>query len=700
MLLPRGLPRARSAHTKRTNIAIEPGLALGGSLATRFGWRHLRGRHLVTFDVIAIVLAMYAALAIRYEQLLAPADLARFMPMVLAPLMVRPLINIRFGLYRRVWRYASISELVQVLAAMAVGSLVAGVLAVGVLWPLSGAETFVGPSFWAIEFVISVGLIGGARFLIRAVSEWDRRRSAEVGGEQRVPTLLFGAGHAGTVIARSAMNDPQAGVRPVGFLDDDPSRVGKSIVGLPVYGGLGAMHTASAATGARMLLITMPTASGPSIRAVMEAALAEGLEVRTVPPIHELMDGSIDAYRARRVKLEDLLGRPLATEHAAAVEALIHGKTILITGAGGSIGSELARQVHSLRPARLVLVDRAESPLYTIQRELEVRSLHGRGSGTVEAHLANIVSRTRMQRLIAQTAPDVILHAAAYKHVPMMEEHPSEGVQVNIAGTLSMLDAAMAADVPNFVFVSTDKAVEPSSVMGATKRVAEALVADAARRSGHAYASVRFGNVLGSAGSVVPIFLGQLERGEAVTITDPEMTRYFMTIPEASWLILDAAALANSGDLFVLDMGKPVRILDLARDLVRLSGRAADSVSIEFTGLRPGEKLHEKLFYEHETVEPTGVAKILRARAEAPPSDVRMRVVDLLKCAHGEDEHLLRTRIFAVVLHLQAGAGAPEPNTAANHLTPPDMRYTVAERTREALSSLSPRETGDAVAAR
>lgn len=652
----------------------------------------------MAFDLVAIVLATYAALVIRYEQILAPSELAPFMPMVLAPMLVRPLINIRFGLYRRVWRFASVGELVQVLAAAAVGSLVAVALALGVLWPLSGAGTFVGPSFWAIEFVISVGLIGGGRFLIRAVSEWDRRRSAEVAGEQRVPTLLFGAGHAGAVIARSAMDEPKAGVRPVGFLDDDPSRIGKSVVGLPVYGGLGALRTAIAATGARMLLITMPTASGPSIRAVMEAALAEGLEVRTVPPIHELMDGSIDAYRARRVKLEDLLGRPLATEHAAAVEALIQGKTVVITGAGGSIGSELARQVHSLRPARLVLVDRAESPLYTIQRELEVRALHGRGSGTVEAHLANVVSRTRMQRLIAQTAPDVILHAAAYKHVPMMEEHPSEGVQVNIAGTMSMLDAALAADVPHFVFVSTDKAVEPSSVMGATKRIAEALVADAARRSGRAYASVRFGNVLGSAGSVVPIFLGQLERGEALTVTDPEMTRYFMTIPEASWLILDAAALANSGDLFVLDMGEPVRILDLARDLVRLSGRAPESVSVEFTGLRPGEKLHEQLFYEHEAVETTGVAKILRARAEPPPLDIRMSALELLTGALGESDKQLREEAFRLVAHIADADEAPDANLAAISPQVTPTSNPVVTLTLAALAPLISRESGEGVA--
>ena len=304
----------------------------------------------------------------------------------------------------------------------------------------------------------------------------------------------------------------------------------------------------------------------------------------------------------------------MVTEHAAGVEEIIRDKTVLITGGGGSIGSELARQVFALGPRRLILVDRAESPLYLIQRDLETQRSHKKGSGELRIHLANVASRAAMERLVAAEAPNVIFHAAAYKHVPMMEEHPSDATHVNIGGTMVMLDAAAAAGVERFVFVSTDKAVRPSSVMGASKRIAEMLVADAARRTGRPYVSVRFGNVLGSTGSVVPIFQDQLENGEPLTITHPDMTRFFMTIPEASWLILDAAALGRDGDLFVLDMGEPVRIMDLARDLVRLAGRDPESQPIETVGLRPGEKLHEELFYDAELVEPTASAKVLWAR--------------------------------------------------------------------------------------
>jgi FlaA1/EpsC-like NDP-sugar epimerase len=284
-----------------------------------------------------------------------------------------------------------------------------------------------------------------------------------------------------------------------------------------------------------------------------------------------------------------------------------------------------------------------------IQRELELRRLSGRGDGELSIHLANVASRAVMTRLIGLTRPSVIFHAAAYKHVPMMEEHPSEGVQVNVGGTMAVLSAAVEAGVPRFVLVSTDKAVEPTSVMGATKRIAEWLVADAARATGRSYVAVRFGNVLGSAGSVLPIFEGQLEKGEPITITHPDMTRYFMTMPEAGWLILDAAAIGRPTDLFVLDMGEPVRIVDMARDLIRLTGVSEETVPIRFTGLRPGEKLHERLFYETETVTRTEVDKILRVADSTPPPNVAEMARRLLEHALGDRDEELRALLFEMV---------------------------------------------------
>jgi FlaA1/EpsC-like NDP-sugar epimerase len=393
----------------------------------------------------------------------------------------------------------------------------------------------------------------------------------------------------------------------------------------------------------------MPSATGSQVRQVVDATMALGIEVRTVPSMNDLLDGTLDAYRVRRVQVADLLRRPTGNTHSGAVYDTLRGKTVVITGAGGSIGSELARQVFSVGPRRLVLVDRAESALYLVQRDLEARRGRGQGRGEVRAHLANVASRAAMDRLMTTEAPDVIFHAAAYKHVPMMEEHPSDAVHVNIGGTLSVLDAAVAAGVDRFVLVSTDKAVRPSNVMGASKRVAEMLVAEAARRTGKPYVSVRFGNVLGSTGSVVPIFQDQLEKSEPLSITHPDMTRYFMTIPEASWLILDAAALATSGDLFVLDMGEPIRIVDLARDLVRLAGRDPDTQPMDIVGIRPGEKLHEELFYDAERVEPTSVPKVLMAAAERPPDSLRRDCRDLLALATGGQEDELRAALLEYV---------------------------------------------------
>ena len=611
--------------------------------------RGVRGRYLLAIDLVGIVVAAYVALALRFDRISGPLMVPAFPLIVVLLLTVRTSVNVQLGLYTRRWRYASIPELERIVGAVALGSLVSMAVFYGTSMLGNGslAEGFP-RSFWPIELLLSVAILGGVRFGIRVAADGVPSLTRATTADRRA-TLLYGAGNAGVLMARSAQRHPGSGVRPVGFLDDDPGLTGGIIAGLRVYGGLESMERAVAATGAQTLLITMPSAPGTAVRRVFEAALALHLDVRTVPSVTDLLDGSVDASRVRRVRVEDLLRRPIVTEHAAGVEEIIRDRTVVITGGGGSIGSELARQVFALGPRRLVLVDRAESPLYLVQRELEARRAQGRGSGELRMHLANVASRATMERLIASEAPSVIFHAAAYKHVPMMEEHPSDAVHVNMGGTLVLLDAAAAAGVDRFVFVSTDKAVRPSSVMGASKRIAEMLVADAARRTGRPYVSVRFGNVLGSTGSVVPIFQEQLENGEPLTITHPDMTRFFMAIPEAAWLILDAAALGRNGDLFVLDMGEPVRVMDLARDLVRLAGRDPDSQPIETVGLRPGEKLHEELFYDAEQVEPTESTKVLRATAPPPPPDVRDQVRRMLAFAGGEDEGALRDALLAYV---------------------------------------------------
>ncbi len=624
-------------------------------------------RHLLALDLVATVIGIYTAVTLRFDGRPGVELLVSLMPGILLPLATRPLVNWQLGLYRRLWRYASARDMVRVLQACLAATLLAMVVFYGLLLPLHvpGSDGFP-RSFWAIELLLALALQGGGRFLVRIVSDTLPSRPATATGAGHVtPALLYGAGRIGDQMARSALREPNAGVRPVGFLDDSPLLRGQNTAGLRVFGGLDQLKAAVERTGARAILITMPSAPGERVREIVDAAEALRLEVRTVPPLHELLDGSIDAYRLRRVRVEDLLSRPVSDEHAPGVAALISGATVMVTGAGGSIGSELARQVYALNPARIILVDRAESPLYTIQRELEIRGFHARGHGEVIAHLGNVASRAAMAKLVRDTKPDVILHAAAYKHVPMMEAYPSEGVHVNIGGTMAMLDAARGAGVRHFVLVSTDKAVEPSSVMGATKRVAEALVTATAAETGHRYLAVRFGNVLGSAGSVLPIFMDQLEHGQALTVTHPEMTRFFMTIAEASWLILDAAAVGGPGDLFVLDMGKPVRIMDLAEDLVRLSGRPPGSVPIQITGLRPGEKLHERLFYDSEHATPTAVPKLLRTSVEAHPLGVNEDAQSILALATGSHDGALRDRLFSVVESLAGPRFVPDDQSTS-----------------------------------
>jgi len=609
----------------------------------------LRGRHLLLIDVVAILVAAYMALAARYDSLLIGERVAPFLPILAILLAARIVSNIRFGLYSRGWRFASVPDLVRIVTAGLLGTAIAFTTVYALTFVTGGHLTDDFPrSFWVGELVLTVAALGGVRFGIRATSEW-MPRSSPIAVVDRRATLLYGAGRTGVLMAKAAQRKPEAGVVPVGFLDDDPALVGGLVANLRVFGGLVDLPRAVEATGAKALLITMPSAPGSHIRRVVDAAMAVGLEVRTVPSMNDLLDGTLDAYRVRRVQVADLLRRPTGNAHSPAVHEILHDKTVVITGAGGSIGSELARQVFSVGPRRLVLVDRAESALYLVQRELEARRPRGQGRGELRAHLANVASRAAMDRLIATEAPDIIFHAAAYKHVPMMEEHPSDAVHVNIGGTLALLEAAVEASVDRFVLVSTDKAVRPSNVMGASKRVAEMLVADAARRTGKPYVSVRFGNVLGSTGSVVPIFQEQLEKSEPLSITHPDMTRYFMTIPEASWLILDAAALGTNGDLFVLDMGEPIRIVDLARDLVRLAGRDPDTQPMDIVGIRPGEKLHEELFYDEEQVEPTSVPKVLKTISEQPSPSVRVDARTLLALATGGREDELRLALLEYV---------------------------------------------------
>jgi FlaA1/EpsC-like NDP-sugar epimerase len=573
-----------------------------------------RGRHLFVYDIAATLLAIGMGFGLRFDTVAVASSISPFMPVALLPLLVMPPTYAIFGLYRREWRYASVQEMFTLAGAVLAGTiLTVAVFEVLAYAGLGGTAGFPG-SVFVTEALLSLALVGGGRFALRASLE---RRGVSGGTDEELglPTIVYGAGETGATVARVAARDPDAGLNVVGFIDDDPAKHGSRLMGKRVFGGLDVLPKAARDTHARQLLVAMPTASGPAIRRAFERGQELGLQVRTVPHPRELLGGDSLAQRIRKVSVEDLLRRAPVEIDTDAVAGYLNGASVLVTGGGGSIGSELVRQILDVGPRLITIVDNHEEALWSIERELAERTANP--DVDCELVLADIRSQEAVDAVIGRARPDVVFHAAALKHVPMVEHSPAEGAMTNVFGSQNVISACERLGVKRFVLISTDKAVEPISAMGATKRLAELLTVASARRTGRPYVAVRFGNVLASSGSVIPIFQRQLEQGRPITITHADATRYFMTIPEAVSLVLQAGSTPDSGVIFVLDMGEPVKIVDLARDLIRLSGLAEDQVPIVYTGLRAGERLHESLSHDHEITERTGHESIMRVRANA-----------------------------------------------------------------------------------
>ena len=573
-----------------------------------------RGRHLFVYDIAATLLAIGIGFGLRFDTVAVASSISPFMPVALLPLLVMPPTYAIFGLYRREWRYASVQEMFTLAGAVLAGTiLTVAVFEVLAYAGLGGTAGFPG-SVFVTEALLSLALVGGGRFALRASLE---RRGVSGGTDEELglPTIVYGAGETGATVARVAARDPDAGLNVVGFIDDDPAKHGSRLMGKRVFGGLDVLPKAARDTHARQLLVAMPTASGPAIRRAFERGQELALQVRTVPHPRELLGGDSLAHRIRKVSVEDLLRRAPVEIDTDAVAGYLNGASVLVTGGGGSIGSELVRQILDVGPRLITIVDNHEEALWSIERELAERTANP--DVDCELVLADIRSQEAVDAVIGRARPDVVFHAAALKHVPMVEHSPAEGAMTNVFGSQNVISACERLGVKRFVLISTDKAVEPISAMGATKRLAELLTVASARRTGRPYVAVRFGNVLASSGSVIPIFQRQLEQGRPITITHADATRYFMTIPEAVSLVLQAGSTPDSGVIFVLDMGEPVKIVDLARDLIRLSGLAEDQVPIVYTGLRAGERLHESLSHDHEITERTGHESIMRVRANA-----------------------------------------------------------------------------------
>jgi FlaA1/EpsC-like NDP-sugar epimerase len=463
--------------------------------------------------------------------------------------------------------------------------------------------------------MLALAVVGGVRFSARLAERLLRPEHHQ--NASRV--LVCGAGVAGQMIVRELQANPQLGLFPVGFLDDDAHKQGVHINSLPVLGGRQDLKEVVRRYSITQAIIAMPRAPGKIIREFVRLCEEVGVPARTVPGMYEIIGGSLSVSTLRKVEIEDLLRREPIQTDIAAVRDLVRNKRVLITGAGGSIGSELCRQVLQCGPSHLGLVGHGENSVFEINAEIQKGASRPTGAGgirtVVESFIADVRFPSRVNRVMEEFRPDIIFHAAAHKHVPLMELNPVEAITNNVFGTRNVLNAALACNVQNFVMISTDKAVNPTSVMGASKRAAELLVLRAARQSGRNYVAVRFGNVLGSRGSVVLTFKKQISQGGPVTVSHPEMKRFFMTIPEAVQLVLQASVLGRGGEIFVLDMGEPVRVMDLAKDLIELSGlEVGQDIDIVYTGVRPGEKLFEELFIPGEDYGKTYHEKVLHAR--------------------------------------------------------------------------------------
>jgi len=513
-----------------------------------------------------------------------------------------------FGSYSKWWRYTDSHDFQRLVQAVVFSSL----LLVGGVYLVQPAGIALPRSVAAFDFLLTLLLIGGSRFLVRSIVEKPMRGHRLHTGRE---ILIVGAGDGGQMVAREMLRNPELGDAPIGFIDDDPRKAGARMVGLKVLGRTKQLPQILEEAEPDEVIIAIPSAPGSLRENVVSACRERDIPVRTLPTVFELLRGDVNLVKQlREVQVEDILGRDPIIMQLDRMGAYLAGEVVMVTGAGGSIGSELCRQIARVRPRKIILVDHAEDNLFNIRRELE----DDRHFGSVEAVLGDCKDVPRMQQIFEEFKPQIVFHAAAYKHVQLMQENPVEAIRNNAIATRSVAELAGQAGVRRFVLVSTDKAVKPKTTMGASKALAEWAIESAqSRHEGTTYCSVRFGNVLGSSGSVVPIFRRQIASGGPVTVTHPEMTRYFMTIPEAVQLIIRAGDLGHGGEVFVLEMGEPVKIIDLARNMISLAGLEPDvDIPIVVTAPSPGEKLHEDLYNPDETPQETKAEKIVRAQRE------------------------------------------------------------------------------------
>jgi FlaA1/EpsC-like NDP-sugar epimerase len=604
-------------------------------------------------DVLIFALSIIISYLFRFEFSLSPLYIQQIKTVLLWIIPLKIIVFLFSGVYRGMWRYTSIRDF----WLLARACLLSTLLILAVILYMGNFQGY-SRAIFIIDGVLTFLLIGGKLMAIRSYFAGYANPKTR---EELFPkvtykkVLIIGAGAAGEKILREIIENYQLPYKVVGFIDDDPDKKGRSIHGIPVLGDVDNLPDILEKENVQEILIAIPSASGEQIRHVVEACQKCAVSYKIVPGIGDLIDGRVSVKTLRDISYEDLLGRKPVQLDITGIRNYLDGKTVLITGCGGSIGSELCRQVIKYQPNSIILLDSSESNLFNIQMEMQNEQYFRH----CEAVLAHVQNRQLMNDIFKKYKPQVVFHAAAYKHVPMLEKNPWEAVFNNIMGSRMVMEMSLKHQVERFVLVSTDKAVRPTNVMGTSKRITE-LIMQSLQGNGTRFMAVRFGNVVGSSGSVIPLFRRQIEQGGPVTVTHPEINRYFMTIPEASQMILQAGAMGEGGEIFVLRMGTPVKISDMARDLIRLSGKEPDvDIKIVFTGLREGEKLYEELITVGEDILPTGHEKVMVLRSNEHSSDVQFllktkeklnkAIDDLAKEAQSHDGKTIKKKLKEIV---------------------------------------------------
>ncbi|MEQ1591159.1 MAG: nucleoside-diphosphate sugar epimerase/dehydratase [Thiobacillaceae bacterium] len=601
----------------------------------------------ILHDIAAAVIAWLGAYWLRLNLSMTPEYLNAAFATLVWVVPLQALVFWRFGLYRGIWRFASLPDLKRIMLAVGLAALM---IPLGLF--VFRISSVVPRSVLILDPLLLILLMGGSRLAYRA---WKEHRMSGMLHLNSKPVLVAGAGSAADFLLRELARNP-SGFRVVGLLDDNAHKQGRFIQGIPVLGTLDETTSWAEKMDVEDVILALPSAAHTVRKRITQACAEAHLNMLTVPSLEDLVTGRVSVSSLRRIELEDLLGRDPITLDESGLHQLLTDQTVLVTGAGGSIGSELCRQIARFAPRKLVLFELSEYALYAMEQEF---SQHFPSLEIVPL-IGDVKNASRVNQIMAEHCPTVVFHAAAYKHVPLMEDHNAwEAIRNNVLGTQTVAAAAKANHVAKFVMISTDKAVNPTNVMGATKRLAEMTCQAMQEADGTRFVSVRFGNVLGSSGSVIPKFQKQIEAGGPVTVTHPDITRFFMSIPEAAQLVLQAGWMSEGGEIFVLDMGEPVKIGELAKLMIRLSGSDENRIRIEYTGLRPGEKLYEELLADSESTLPTPHPKLYIARARAAHAAQIQSCQEWLMSADGVDEAQVKSRLQEWVPEYQPQSSIP-----------------------------------------